>query len=649
MTNEALEAAWNELSEIQKHAASWTSEIATLVLAGPGSGKTRVLTCAIARKLEATPEEHFRILALTFTNKAADEMRSRIRVFVPGLEQRLFVGTFHSFCAEVLRQQGSHIGISPNFQIYSQQNDLQSILNDAVDASMLTSDFVSERDKKTLPVIKRLKSLLVSPELCCTDAPIEEDIKRRMAVVYPAYEAALQRHNALDFESLLLRVHDVFTRYPAIARRYRTVYKYIFIDEFQDTNYAQYQLIRAFTGTDFRKLFVVADDDQIIYQWNGASYKRIDDFRTDYTPNVVQLPVNYRCPPEIVELANRLIQHNFFRTPDKQPFQAFRASSGGDDVRLLADFSDFDTETRAVAGDIQSNHKDQLSTVAVLARNRRLLEQARQILIEEGIPAIIAQRKDQFQSTPLVWLYSCLQLANERQNRTYLEAVNGTFYQLAEIDVDVDEVISLAKAGNRDYLQHWCKLISLQLDNTSPKETIKAIIEITTRLLTEARDFQRFCPKIIEQLNELASQQPTGDPLVEIFPDYSEELDVWRDLYSEITNSFGNELTLEAFLQEMQMRSKEPVPDGNTVVLMTIHGAKGKEFPHVYLIGLVEDEMPSYQSRLKGDDSPEMEEERRNCFVAITRATETLTVSYSEEYYGWPKEPSRFLAEMGLL
>lgn len=649
MSTREFIAAWKELSPIQKKAAEWNGG-PILVLAGPGSGKTRVLTCRIAHILDSSRDKNFRILALTFTNKAADEMRGRVMNFVPGLEGRLFLGTFHSFCADVLRQHGTHLNINPNFGIYSQDIDLQALLNDAVEEAKKTSDVVSDLDKKTLPVIKRLKSLLILPENC---REVFKDPKfgERMSIVYPAYEAELTKQNALDFDSLILKTHQLFTKFPAFAKRYRTVYPYICIDEFQDTNHAQYALIRALTENQHKNIFVVADDDQIIYQWNGASHKRIVEFRNDYSAEVLQLPVVFRCPPEIVALANNLIRHNFLRTPDKKPLEAFRSSPGPDKdtVRLLPVFPDFEAEAAGIARDIKDRHLAHLGSVVVLGRSRKLLQGVEQALQREGLPAVISQRKDEFASAPFVWLHSILRLANDRQNHSYLETVCGAFAQLTGVGIDSDDVITQAQASNRDYLQHWIKFILAREETLDPQ--VKEIINQTSRFLGEGRDFREFSRLALDWFSNLAQvhQQTDSDPTIEVFTRYEEERPVWEELMREITESLGAEITLEAFLQELQMHSKESPPRPNTVVLMTIHGAKGKEFAHVYLVGLVDDELPSFQSKQKGDNSPEMEEERRNCFVAITRTIETLTLSYAERYRGWPKEPSRFLFEMGVL
>lgn len=645
MNNKGARAAWEELSPIQKEVVEW-NEGPLLVLAGPGSGKTRVLTCRIANILDSSSNMNFRILGLTFTNKAADEMRTRVAEFVPGHEGRLFLGTFHSFCADVLRQHGTHLGINPNFKIYSQDADLQALLNDAVEKAKKTSDLVSDRDKRVLPIIKRLKSLLIQPEQCCDRFP-DEELGNRMAAVYPAYEAELAKRNALDFNSLIFRAHQLFRKFPAFARRYRTVYPYICVDEFQDTNHAQYNLIRSLTGEQHKNLFVVADDDQIIYRWNGASHRRLAEFIKDYSPRVIQLPMNYRCPSEVVELANNLIQHNFLRTPDKEPLKAFRSSQANKPAHFLLSFPDLQTEAAGVAQDIHQLHSADLSSVVVLGRSRKLLQSFESALRSEGISAVISQRKDEFVSTPFVWLHSILRLANDRQNEGNLEAICGTFDQLTHLDVDPDEVMTYAQASNRDYLQHWIKVVRPKIMDPAVGE----VVDQTLQYLGEGREFGTFSRIALDWFNMLLQSGGTtnGDPAAEVFAGYEEERLVWEQLMREIKQSLGSEIGLEAFLHELEMRSKEPPPSSNTVVLMTIHGAKGKEFDHVYLVGLVDDELPSFQSKRRGDDSPEMEEERRNCFVAITRTIKTLTVSYAGKYRGWAKEPSRFLFEMGLL
>ena len=645
MSTTELARAWDELSPIQRRAVDW-NQGPLLVLAGPGSGKTRVLTCRIARILDSGQDQNFRILGLTFTNKAADEMRSRVAAYVPGQEGRVFLGTFHSFCADVLRQHGTHLNINPNFNIYGQEQDLQAILDDAVEAVKGECTLVTDAHKMTLPVIQRLKSRLVLPEEC-RDEFQDPEFGEIMAVVYPAYEEQLVRRNALDFNSLILKAYQLFTRFPAFARRYRIVFPYICVDEFQDTNQAQYGLLRSLGANSDSNLFVVADDDQIIYQWNGASYKRIDEFLVDYSAMVVQIPTNYRCPPEIVDAANNLIRHNFSRRPDKEPLQASRTTAGIETVRLLQCFPDFDIEVSEVAKDIGILHSHHLGSVTILGRSRRILDRAKQALHNERIPAVISQRKDEFESAPLVWLHSVLRLANDRQNARYLESVCGSFAQLTQAEADPEDIITQARASRLSYLSQWVKHMYQKPLDMLVREGVDQVAQFSRG----GMDFRALSKSALAWFDRLTNVQleSESDHTTELFIRFEEERTVWEELIRDIARSLGDELTLEAFLQELQMHSKESPPGPDTVILMTIHGAKGKEFEHVYLIGLVEDELPSFQSRKAGGASIEMEEERRNCFVAITRTIETLTLSYAQRYWGWPKEPSRFLFEMGLL
>jgi DNA helicase-2/ATP-dependent DNA helicase PcrA len=275
------------------------------------------------------------------------------------------------------------------------------------------------------------------------------------------------------------------------------------------------------------------------------------------------------------------------------------------------------------------------------------LEGALTILQNKHILAVVAQRKDEFTSAPFVWLHSILRLANERQNKEYLEAVCGAFLQLTNIEIDLDDIMSQAQSGNYDYLKAWIKLT--QQNANSPD--INNIIQQVEKCLVERNNIKKFSDLALKWFDSLCTEPHSkhSDPMIEKFSEYGEEAIVWKNLLREILRSLGQGLTLEAFLQELQMHSKEAEPDAGTVRLMSIHAAKGKEFDHVYLIGMVDDELPSFQSKQKGDRSPEMEEERRSCFVAITRTIKTLTLSCANRYRGWEKKPSRFLIEMGLL
>ena len=638
MTDNPLDLALAKLTDIQRQAVDW-GEGAMLVLAGPGSGKTQVLTCRIARLLDASREKNFRVLALTFTNKAADEMKERVASFVPGLEERANIGTFHSFCGQVLRQHGVHLGIKSDFAIYSQDDDRRAIFEDALKRAASEGIPVSTDDTRYLRLIDQMKARLIESK--DAEARLSRlDDRKRVALAYHAYEEELRRLNALDFNSLIFETQRLFTTFPAIAARYRRSHPYWLLDEFQDTNDAQYRLILAMAGDEFRNVFAVADDDQIIYQWNGASFRQIQRFRADFSAELIQLPTNYRCPPAIVEAANRLVVYNVQRTETKKPLIA-----GKTDLKFPAtehiqvrEFESEEEEADAIAQEIAERGSDQWGQIAVLARTRALLERMRNEFQTKSVPAALAQRRDEFLSPEFRWLVACLTQLLRPLDRRNITVLVEAFNRIAEIEIAVGQIESDAETTGESYLNVWLQTAGGEIGDAAP---VRRLIELIGQLTLDPSGAK----KILEDTLAVFESSLSDD---EAYPDLSEDLAAWREISRDISRHFGRNIPLDQFLQQLQMRSKEPTPEPGTVALMTVHGAKGREFDIVYVIGLAEDIMPSYQSRQKGDDSPEMEEERRNCFVAITRAKESLILSRAERYRGWQKQPSRFLVEMEL-
>ena len=349
-----------------------------------------------------------------------------------------------------------------------------------------------------------------------------------------------------DFSSLILRTYELFNKYAAFAKRYRTVYPYVCVDEFQDTNIAQYSLLKAILGEVHKNIFIVADDDQIIYQWNGASHKRLEEFANDFKPSVIQLPVNYRCPAEIVDLANNLIGHNFLRSDSKAPLQAARGSGGDQAVRLMGPFDDFETEAASIAEDIKDTHGRSLGEVVVLARNRKLLYRVVEELRSRKVTAGIAQRKDEFESTPFVWLHGLLRLANDRQDRGALDAVCGSFRQLTGIECDADEIVVEAEAAGQDLFRRWL----IQAQSHDPAAKIKKLLAETKRCLSGGNEFLQFCELSMKWFDEAAkSDDDTKDvEAQETFALYDDERAVWIELRREIIGTVGDKVTLEAFL-----------------------------------------------------------------------------------------------------
>jgi len=633
MTDTPLQAALAKLTDIQRQAVEW-NQGPLLVLAGPGSGKTQVLTCRIANLLDGSRNQNFRVLALTFTNKAADEMKGRVATFVPGLEERATIGTFHSFCGQVLRQHGVHSGINPDFAIYAIDDDRKAVLEDALRRAQREGQPVSVDDVKYLVLIDRLKSRLVAPEGAEAALSRIEDPKKA-AIVYRLYEDELRRLNALDFNSLIFEAYRLLTGFPAIAARYRRSYPHWLIDEFQDTNSAQYRLVRALAGKDFQSIFAVADDDQIIYQWNGASYQQIQSYLSDFSARVLQLPTNYRCPPAIVEAANHLVVYNAQRTTAKKPLIAGKTDMkypAPEHIKLLV-FDSEDDEAAGIADEIAQQGPGTRAETAVLGRTRALLDRMHRALQERGIPAVIAQRRDDFLSAEFRWLVAAIRQITRPLDQRNFAALTEAYNRLAETNISVEQTVAAAQATGRSYLATWLDAARQTANST--------LMELIAPAVADAGAVRTAMDRIVEELAKSAAG-PDGDT------DLAEDMAAWRELSRDIAGHIGKNAPLDQFLQELQLRSKEPSPGSDTVTLMTIHGAKGREFDFVYVIGLAEDVMPSFQSKQKGDKSPEMEEERRNCFVAITRTKECLILSRAQTYRGWQKQPSRFLVEMAL-
>ena len=636
-----LETSLAELSDIQRKAVDW-DDGALLVLAGPGSGKTRVLTCRVACLLDRSPDERFRVLALTFTNKAAHEMSSRLTTLAPGLEERADIHTFHGFCTQVLRQHGVHLGIKPDFAIYSRTTDRQAVLEDALGRACPQVD---NEDRRLLPRIDALKARLVRPEQTeewlggGNSAPPDE--ARRLAHAYRLYEEELRRANALDFNSLIFEAHRLFG-YPAMARHYQTVYRYWLVDEFQDTNGAQYALLRRMAGEDFRRVFAVADDDQTIYEWNGANVRRIGTLVEDFHCEVMQLPTNFRCPPPIVEAANRLVVYNARRATAKRPAEPAQRSRSLDDQPIRCRVFETDRDEAAgIAAEIAGLDLAERSRTLVLARTRALLESMRDALQVENVNATILNRRDDFASPEMRWLVACLKQINrplDRRNLATLVEAFGSFVPGCvgpsaggPAPLNLDDMLSRSATDGVTYLSVWSGAAQAARLPSPAAEMVDLIAGLAAGELKPGSTIDRI-------LGHLESDKPDDD--------LRDDLSAWRRLSGEIRTAVGP-TSLDRFLQELELRSKEPVPVPGAVSLATIHGAKGLEFDTVYLIGLAEEILPSWHSVTHENGSARLEEERRGCFVAITRTKERLTLSRAQQYRGWPKQPSRFLEEMG--
>lgn len=626
-------------TESQKKAIEW-GEGPVVVLAGPGSGKTAVLTERIIRILEETPEDSFRILALTFTNKAAAEMAERISDRVKDAISRVFIGTFHSFCADVLRNHGSYAGIRPDYQIYSSADDLNDIVDD------LKKKYYHEVPGADVENVKILNAIqYFEKNLCLTEEEVDKVMpntpyRKELKWFYFEYLQALEAMNVLDFDALILYAYKLFTTKPNIARIYRSTYRYINIDEFQDTNYGQYMLIKSLAGNKNRNLFIVADDDQVIYGWNGASHKRINEFKEDYKAELIQLNQNFRCPPEVIKLANHLISHNSGRTTGKKPLESMKEMNDEQAHLYYQRFSNETAEAEAVTNLIMKLQEENAEeSICVLARNNRLLENAFNKAKEKNINCEKSKRKDEFETTYVLWMYLLLKLANRRTDEKILSQIVAIMDSDKRM-LDSEQMVLEAQLSNGDLLKALLPHIEGIINDTAFFKSLRLN-------LCEGKDFLKFIDDAFSWSEKRISLIVKEEHREQALQEFNLEKKAWKDFQRKLGYTYSlDEIVLSTYMQEFAMTSKDVEPETGAVQFLTIHASKGKEFDHVILIGMVDDELPSFQSIKKGDSSPEMEEERRNCFVAITRAKKRLYLTYAEKYFGWTKKVSRFMGEM---
>ena len=615
---------FERMNASQREAAKW-GEGPMLVLAGPGSGKTYVLTRRVARLVLDTPDSRFKVLGLTFTTKAADEMRSRVSELLGPDAYRARLTTFHSFAAEVLRQHGSHFGLRPDFEILARDADRVQVMSEAITAAQGHDIADSPNGKSIAPVIDRL--LREGHDGGDAALPFRNSAPPWVRTVYKSYMNLLVESNYLDFGTLLVYCLRLFRERPRLARHYRVVYPFACVDEYQDTNKVQDLLLRSLYPERDANLFVVADDDQIIYQWNGASPARLRKLRKDYGMTVVQLPESYRCPPAVVHLANCLIRHNIDRDSDKKPLVSAVAPQESGGVRVRR-FDDEDAELEWVADDILDRSLPP-AECTVLARNGKLIKRAAEALRCAGLSPYLPERKNEFRSPLLRCIHFALRLANNPNDTDKLAQLCKGYGDLTGQDISAEGILEESWLTGDTLLREFTNFASeFGPDSAEP-------------ILGALRDHLLERLKYREFVNDIFVWR--GDVHVD---EEKEERSTWRELERSVRHDLGGDPTLNQFLHGIDLRSKTPSPGRADIQCLTIHMAKGKEFEHVYLVGLAEDQLPSYYAVQQGQRA--IEEERRSCFVAITRVCSSLTMTLADSYLGWTKQPSRFLAEMGI-
>jgi DNA helicase-2/ATP-dependent DNA helicase PcrA len=573
---------------------------ALLVVAGPGSGKTRVLTERVRRLLD-DDSQHFRVLALTFTNKAANEMIERLDD-VPDIRKRAFVGTLHSFCMEVLANRGKPIGVDGLPNIFESFDDRKQVLANAVKADPHLSTLLREAgDAKEqqrqlgrwLDRISELKNLLVVTDL------VEDDDER---LLYESYDAGLRASAALDYDDLLLLTYRLFEDRPKAAEFYQRQYRYICIDEAQDLNEAQYRLLASLCGSEFDNVLMVGDPKQAIYVWNGADPKYLDLFERDFSAKKIVLTENFRCSKSVVEAAKRL--DSSYTVEGQLPVKGA--------VQLI-EANDEKSEALAVVDKINrlmsKGHPDvegeiSLARCAVLARNRFVFTALEEELKNSGLP-----------------FYKKFSAAAYRSESDVVEQFELAMRILANPRDQLHLGILVREWGipSRDVMSGSVSdplSLLAALVKKAQKGRAAAVIDAITALNWTTESFKFL--NGLKKLEDFANTLPEEDRAL-VLQDTGEWRKHW-DYY--IRSESGGLHNIATFLGQVALgTTQQPKDDG--LALLTVHSAKGMEFDVVFLIGMAEGIFPDY--RAKGRS---LEEERRSAFVAVTRSKRLLYVTY---------------------
>ena len=640
----------NELNENQREAVVNT-EGPTLVIAGAGSGKTRVLTYRIANLLsKGVPA--YRILALTFTNKAAREMQKRIATLVgQGNASNLWMGTFHSIFSKILRVEAEHLGYTSNFTIYDSQdskNLIKSIVKD------LRLDDKVYKPNDVLGRISMAKNNLVVAQAYAQSAKIvaaDQAAKKPMITeIYKYYQLRCRQSDVMDFDDLLLQTNILFRDFPEILEKYQKKFDYILVDEYQDTNYSQYLIIKKL-AEQHKNICVVGDDAQSIYSFRGARIENILNFRNDYPGyKLCKLEQNYRSTTTIVDAANSIISRNKEQIPKK----TFSENEEGDKIRVMKAMSDKE-EGFQVAQEIfriSQNEQAEFNDFAILYRTNaqsRIMEEA---LRKRNIPYKIYGGLSFYQRKEIKDLLAYLRLTvNQNDEEALKRIINYPKRGIGDTTVDkLKEVALKYNASIWTVLCNFNKLHVVVSSATAAKLThFRQLIEGFTELAKEENAYDTTyriakTSGIIDDLS--ADDTPEGVSRKE---NIQELLNAVKD-FSETAYNEGRDDKLPSFLEGVALltdQDSEKPEDNNKVTLMTIHSAKGLEFENVFIVGMEEDLFPAQQSAYT---PAALEEERRLFYVALTRAEKKVVMTYATTRYKngnvvYP-QPSRFIAEI---
>lgn len=634
---------YDTLNEQQKEAVFHT-EGPFLILAGAGSGKTRVLTHRIAYLIEERGVNPWNILAITFTNKAAGEMRERVDRLVGFGAESIWVSTFHSTCVRILRRYIDRIGFDTNFTIYD-SDDQKSLMRDV--CRVLDVDTKKYKERMFLSAISAAKDEMITPDEYELNAAGDFG-KQKIAQVYREYERQLHANNALDFDDLLLKTVQLFQTQPDVLESYQERFRYIMVDEYQDTNTVQFKFV-SLLAAKYQNLCVVGDDDQSIYKFRGANIRNILNFEQEFqNARVIKLEQNYRSTQNILNAANAVIQNNRGRK-DKT---LWTDNGDGEKVHLRQFDTAYD-EAEFVADDIRKNIENggTYQDYAILYRTNAQSRMFEEKFVACNIPYKIVGGVNFYARREIKDLLCYLKtIDNGRDDLAVRRIIN-----VPKRGIGLTTITRIQESAAAREIGFYEALLGLDLipgvaRAASKLDSFVALIEYFKRRSDEV-SITDLMNEIIEKTGYIENLEAEDKEDAQARIENIEELVSKIAAYEEQCAAEQVKPSLSQFLEEVALvadiDSLEENPD--YVVLMTLHSAKGLEFPHVYLVGMEDGLFPSYMT-ITSDNDEDLEEERRLCYVGITRAEQELTMTCArkrmtrgETHYN---RMSRFLQEI---
>lgn len=634
-----MNALLNHMNKEQSDAVK-TTEGPLLIMAGAGSGKTRVLTHRIAYLLDEKDVSPYNILAITFTNKAAKEMKERVHQLVGEEAEVIWMSTFHSMCVRILRRDADRIGIERNFTIID-PTDQKSVIKDVLKSENIDSKKFEPR--MFIGAISNLKNELKTPEDAMKEA---KDYHAQMvATVYKGYQRQLSRNEALDFDDLIMTTINLFQRVPEALEYYQNKFQYIHVDEYQDTNKAQYTLVNLL-ASKFKNLCVVGDSDQSIYGWRGADIQNILSFEEDYPEaKTIFLEQNYRSTKNILNAANEVIKNN----SERKPKGLWTANTTGDKINYYEAMTERD-EAEYVIKEIVKHHRNgkTYNDMAILYRTNAQSRVLEETFMKANIPYTMVGGQKFYDRKEIKDLLSYLRIiANSNDDISLQRIINvpkrgvgPSSVEKIQIYANQNNISMFDALGEVDFIglskkvTQACADFYETIQNLIKEQEFLEISEIVEEVLQKSG-----YREMLERENTLESRSRLEniDEFMSVPKDYEEN----TPLEEQSLINFLTDLSLVADIDEVD------IEDG--VTLMTMHSAKGLEFPIVFIMGMEESLFPHIRAITSGDDH-EMEEERRICYVAITRAEELLyiTNATTRMLFGRSQSnmPSRFLKEI---